>query len=123
MTARYRMTNKAAPTAPSAYVASTLQPIRAFLERHGEAADACERAEAGGDAPSMQPRRAWLARLLEVVCAAFRVRVLALIDTVRSMGAPLSLIYCDKFSPVLTARRCRPQQACPAAGARPRRSQ
>lgn len=80
VTARYRMTNKPAPTQASAYVAEALVPLKAFISKYSTAADLCSAASS----------HVWTAAVIETLCAAFRSRVQTLIDTVKSMDAALN---------------------------------
>lgn len=74
------MTNKPAPTAPSAYIGDSFGPLRAFVAKYSAAANLC----------SSTPTRAWISGIIESICIVFRTRVQSLIDTVKSMDAALN---------------------------------
>ena len=80
VTARYRMTNKPAPTTASAYVGEALEPLKVFASKYSTAAGLC----------SASSSRVWMAGVIEAICVVFRARVQSLIDTVKSMDAALN---------------------------------
>lgn len=76
---KYRMTNKPAPEIASAYVASVLQPLGAFLQQHGDlVAPFAPRGQGG-----------WDVALGEDVAGALLREVQQLLETVRKTDTTL----------------------------------
>ena len=63
---RYRMTNRPAPTAPSAYVETILAPVKIFISRYGSATAAIS-----PRGPSANSAAGWDSELVEDITAAF----------------------------------------------------
>jgi len=74
------MTNKPAPTTPSAYVGEAFGPLKVFVSKYSAAATLC----------SASTSLVWMAGVIEAICVVFRTRVVYLIDTVKSMDAALN---------------------------------
>ena len=84
--AKYRMTNKPPPDAPSPYVDAVLQPLRHFLDRHGELLASFRVAATSGDSSSAAN---FIARVLDDVTTAFLQQVQGLLETVKQMDSAL----------------------------------
>lgn len=81
------MTNKPPPTAASPYIAEAFEPLQSFKMKHGITASASASVT---EAAEKSDRELWVTQIVEHLCGGLRGRVLALIDTVRSMDAALS---------------------------------
>jgi len=83
--ARFRMTNKAAPEAPSAYVDTVLRPMRNFTKRHPTVLPVL----LGGATGSAGGTVGWARVVLEAVSTCYSVQVQSLMETVRAMDTTL----------------------------------
>lgn len=82
---RYRMTNRPAPTAPSAYVETILTPLKTFISRYGSST-----ANISPRGPSSTCAAGWDGDLVEDITAAFLFNVNAVLDTARQMDSALA---------------------------------
>ena len=82
---RYRMTNRAAPTSPSAYVETVLAPMKTFITRYGETT-----ATIAPRGPTKESTRGWDGDLIEEVTSSFLLNVNSVLETARQMDSALS---------------------------------
>jgi hypothetical protein len=85
--AKYRMTNKPPPDAPSPYVDAVLQPLRQFLDRHGALLASFR--VTSGDRDATSSVADFAVRVLEDVTTAFLQQVQGLLETVKQMDSAL----------------------------------
>ena len=79
------MTNRPAPTAPSAYVETILAPVKIFISRYGSATAAIS-----PRGPSANSAAGWDSELVEDITAAFLLNVNSVMDTARQMDSALA---------------------------------